>query len=130
VRLLLDTHILLWWSSGDRRLVKTLRSAIASDDNDVAVSAATFWEIAIKKQLGRIDIDLGELLAAVRADGFEELAVRAAHTLQLDSLPGHHRDPFDRILIAQSIAEGRRLVTRDEAILAYSGVAGFDPLSA
>lgn len=130
MRLLLDTHILLWWVVGDRRLPKALRTAIASGDNDVAVSAATFWEIAIKQHLGRIAIDLAELQDALMADGFEELPVRVAHTLHLGSLPDHHRDPFDRLLIVQSVAEGRRLVTRDDAILAYSDVAGFDPLTA
>ncbi|HEY3055435.1 MAG TPA: type II toxin-antitoxin system VapC family toxin [Thermoanaerobaculia bacterium] len=130
MRLLLDTHILLWWSAGDRRLAKPAREIIAAPTNDVAVSAANFWEIAIKLSLGRIEIDLSELLAAVKADGFEEIDVSIEHTLQLPALPDHHRDPFDRMLIAQSIVEGRRLVTRDESILAYAGTAGFDPLSA
>jgi PIN domain nuclease of toxin-antitoxin system len=130
VRLLLDTHILLWWGAGDRRLAKPARDIIAAPSNDVAVSAATFWEIAIKLSLGRIEIDLSELLAAVKADDFEEIDVSIEHTLQLRALPDHHRDPFDRMLIAQSIVEGRRLVTRDESILAYAGTAGFDPLSA
>jgi Uncharacterized protein conserved in bacteria len=116
VRFLLDTHILLWWVSGSRRLSKSLRRAIESPDHDVAVSAASFWEIAIKRQLGRISIDLAGLLDAVQADGFEEIPVRAAHALRLQSLPDHHRDPFDCLLIAQSIVEARRLITRDEAL--------------
>lgn len=130
MRLLLDTHILLWWVAGDRKLPRSLRDRITSAENDVSVSAATFWEIAIKMSLGRIDIDLEELRAAVNADGFTELPVQIAHTLRFQELPDHHRDPFDRLLIAQSIADGHRLVTRDESILAYTGVAGFDPLSA
>jgi PIN domain nuclease of toxin-antitoxin system len=130
VNLLLDTHILLWWVAGDRKLPRSLRDRITSAENDVSVSAATFWEIAIKARLGRIHIDLEELRAAVNADGFRELPVQIAHTLRLQELPDHHRDPFDRLLIAQSIADGQRLVTRDESILAYTGVAGFDPLSA
>jgi PIN domain nuclease of toxin-antitoxin system len=130
VKLLLDTHILLWWVAGDRKLPRSLRDRITSAENDVFVSAATFWEIAIKMRLGRIDIDLEELRTAVNADGFRELPVQIAHTLRLQELPEHHRDPFDRLLIAQSIADGQRLVTRDESILAYTGVAGFDPLSA
>lgn len=128
MRLLLDTHVLLWWVAGDRRLGKALRDIITDVDNDVAVSAATFWELAIKQTLGRIDIDLEDLLGAVRADAFEEVPIGFAHTLRLRSLPAHHRDPFDRMLIAQSIAEGRRLVTRDASIQAYAGTAGFDPL--
>jgi PIN domain nuclease of toxin-antitoxin system len=129
VKLLLDTHILIWWASGDRKLSKSLRSHIASSENDVAISAASFWEIAIKSHLGRIDLDLEELRAAVRADGFDELPVQVEHTLRLRDLPDHHQDPFDRLLIAQSIAEGQRLVTRDKAVLAYVGVAGFNPLA-
>jgi PIN domain nuclease of toxin-antitoxin system len=129
VKLLLDTHILIWWAAGDRKLSRSLRDHITSAENDVSVSAVTFWEIAIKAHLGRIHIDLEELRAAVLADGFNELPVQIAHTLRLQALPDHHRDPFDRLLVAQSIADGRRLVTRDESILAYAGVAGFDPLS-
>jgi PIN domain nuclease of toxin-antitoxin system len=129
MRLLLDTHILLWWVMADRRLSKTLAKVIASPENDVAVSAASIWEIAIKRALGRIEVDLEELLSSMMADGFTELPLRFAHSLRLESLPRHHDDPFDRILIAQSIAEGRRLVTKDAVILAYAGLGGFDVLS-
>lgn len=130
MRLLLDTHILLWWVMADRRLSKALASVLASAENDIAVSAASIWEIAIKRSLRRIDVDLEELLASIIADGFSELPMRFAHSLRLQSLPHHHDDPFDRMLIAQSISEGRRLVTKDSRILAYAGMAGFDPLSA
>ena len=130
MRLLLDTHILLWWLMGDRRLPKGLAKALASTENDVAVSAASVWEIVIKRMLGRIEVDLDELLSSIVADGFAELPVRFSHTLNVRSLPRHHDDPFDRILIAQAVSDGRRLVTTDQSILAYAGVAGFDPLSA
>jgi PIN domain nuclease of toxin-antitoxin system len=130
MRLLLDTHILLWWTTSDRRLSKNIRTTIASADNEIAVSAATFWEIAIKQQLRRIEIDLAELRAAVQADGFVEMPVAIAHTLLLQNLPDLHRDPFDRLLVAQSIESGSRLVTHDDQILAYAGTAGFDPLEA
>lgn len=126
MRLLLDTHVVLWWMTADRRLPAAIRDLIASEENDVAVSAATFWEIAIKNALGRIEIDLEELMAAVAADGFQELPVRAVHTLVLPALPLHHRDPFDRLLIAQAISEQRRLATRDVSIMAYSGVRQLD----
>lgn len=129
MRLLLDTHILLWWVTADRRLSKSLANTLASPENDVAVSAASIWEIAIKRSLGRIQVDLDELLSSMTADGFAEVPVRFGHPLGLEALPRHHDDPFDRILIAQSIAEGRRLVTKDDAILGYAGVPGFDPLS-
>lgn len=116
--------------TGDRRLSKAIRSQLLADENDVSVSAATFWEIAIKARLGRIDVDLDDLRSAALADGFTEIPVQIAHTMKLKILPDHHRDPFDRLLIAQSIAEGQRLVTRDKSILAYAGVAGFDPVAA
>lgn len=128
MRLLLDTHILLWWVMGDRRLTKGLAAVVASAENDVAVSAATMWEITIKQMLGRIDVDLEELRASIAADGFSELPLRFSHSLKLQSLPRHHDDPFDRILIAQSIAEGRQLMTKDADILRYRGVDGFNPL--
>ena len=128
MRLLLDTHILLWWLMGDRRLPKSLAKAVGSPENDIAVSAASLWEIVIKHMLGRIDADLDELLSSMTSDGFTELPVQVRHTLKLQSLPRHHDDPFDRILIAQSISEGRRLVTTDKSILSYAGLAGFDPL--
>jgi PIN domain nuclease of toxin-antitoxin system len=130
MRLLLDTHILLWWVMADRRLSKSIVKILASADNDVAVSAASIWEIAIKRMLGRIEIDLDELLSSIAADGFTELPLRFRHSLTLESLPPRHDDPFDRILIAQSIAEGRKLVSKDDAVLAYAGMPGFDPLSA
>lgn len=127
MRLLLDTHILLWWVTGDRRLSKAIAHALETPDNDVAVSAASLWEIAIKRALGRIDVDLDELISAIAADGFSELPVRFAHTLEIQSLPRHHEDPFDRLLIAQSLVEGRRLVTTDQLVLAYRGSSGFEP---
>jgi PIN domain nuclease of toxin-antitoxin system len=129
MRLLLDTHVLLWWVGADRKLSKSIRELLASPHNDIAISAASFWEIAIKKTLGRIEIDLEALRDATAADGFDELPVAIRDTLLLDSLPDHHRDPFDRILIAQAIGHGRRLVTREESILTYAGLRGFDPLA-
>ncbi|HSY49493.1 MAG TPA: type II toxin-antitoxin system VapC family toxin [Thermoanaerobaculia bacterium] len=129
MRLLLDTHILLWWATADRRLPKTLAKVLTSAENDIAVSAASIWEIVIKRMLGRIEVDVDELLSSSIADGLTELPIRFAHARKLELLPRHHDDPFDRILIAQSISEGRRLVTTDRAILDYSGLAGFDPLA-
>lgn len=129
MRVLLDTHILLWWLMGDRRLPKSLAAALASPENDIAVSAASLWEIVIKHSLGRITVDLDELVSSIASDGFSELPVQFRHALKVGFLPRHHDDPFDRILIAQALVEGRRLVTTDKAIFAYRDVAGFDPLS-
>jgi len=125
VRLLLDTHVLLWWAAGDRRLAKPSRDLIASNESDVAISAASLWEIVIKKNLGRIAVDLAALRAAILADGFDELPVKFSHAVQLDTLPPRHNDPFDRLLIAQAIEDGRQLLTRDNVILKYSDVPGF-----
>lgn len=129
-RLLLDTHILLWWLAGDRRLPKPIAAAVGSLENDIAVSAASLWEIVIKRMLGRLVVDVDDVVSSIAADGFDELPVRFSHTLTVPSLPRRHDDPFDRILIAQAIADGRRLITTDQAILAYADVAGFHPLSA
>ena len=129
MRLLLDTHVLIWWVTGDRRLTKPRRDLIADPENQIAISAASFWEIAIKKSLGRIKIEIDELHAAMKEDAFAEIPVRISQMLALEKLPPLHGDPFDRLLIAQSITEHRRLVTADAAILAYAAVRGFDPLA-
>jgi PIN domain nuclease of toxin-antitoxin system len=129
LRLLLDTHVLIWWVTGDRRLTKPRRDLIADPENQIAISAASFWEIAIKKSLGRIKIEIDELHAAMKEDAFAEIPVRISQMLALETLPPFHGDPFDRLLIAQSITEHRRLVTHDAAILAYASVRGFDPLA-
>lgn len=125
MRLLLDTHVLLWWVADDRRLSRATRELLTSPSHDVAVSAVSFWEIAIKKSLDRIDVDLNALRAAATEDHFDQLPITVSHTLQLEELPPLHRDPFDRLLIAQSIWESRQLITRDDAIHAYAGISGF-----
>jgi PIN domain nuclease of toxin-antitoxin system len=116
VRLLLDTHVLIWWDEGER-LSRRAADAIRSAEQ-VYVSAVTGWEIAIKASLGRIETTR-EVSAAVAESGFEELPLRLSHAGVLCSLPDHHRDPFDRMLAAQAIAEGLTLVTRDRALSAY-----------
>jgi PIN domain nuclease of toxin-antitoxin system len=116
VRLLLDTHVLIWWDQGDRLSAEAI--AAIRQAEQVYVSAVTGWEIAIKKSIGRLETT--RLVAeAVSESGFEELPVRLAHAAQVESLPWHHRDPFDRMLVAQSRAEGLTLVTRDAALDAY-----------
>ena len=117
MKLLLDTHAVLWWQAEDRRLPKTARRAIATADV-VWVSAASGWEVAIKTTLGRLRID-EPFAATVAADDFTELPVTLAHTARLGGLPAHHADPFDRLLVAQALVEGATLVTRDEALGAY-----------
>jgi len=129
MRLLLDTHILLWAMTSPQKLSESLEKAIKSRENDVAVSAVSVWEITIKMMLGKIEIDIHELIKTIGDAGFTELPLRFTQSLNLEVLPLHHRDPFDRMLIAQSIADGRRLVTADAKILRYEGVTGFAPLA-
>ncbi len=119
MRLLLDTHIFLWAVSGSARLKSTTRRLIESADQ-VYVSAASIWEVAIKAGLGKIEADPDALIAAIEASGFIELPVRSAHAAGVGRLPPHHNDPFDRLLIAQALAEPLRFVTADALLLRYS----------
>ncbi len=117
-RLLLDTHVFLWWLADDPCLGPEARTLIADSRNVVYVSAATVWEIAIKKSLGKLQApnDMG---AIIEAEGFEPLAIDAFHAEQAGQLPPHHRDPFDRMLVAQGQAEGLSIVTHDRNIARY-----------
>lgn len=117
-RLLLDTHVLLWAFGDHPELGPGVRQAIADSRNDVFVSAVSVWEIAIKRALGKVDFP-GDVAATVEAAGFMELAVTFFHAEQAGSLPPHHRDPFDRMLVAQAQAEGLVLVTNDADIPLY-----------
>jgi PIN domain nuclease of toxin-antitoxin system len=117
VRLLLDTHVVLWWRMDSRRLKPAVRDAIATADL-VWVSAVSGWEVAIKQSLGKLM--LGEPFAAmVRGSDFDELAVTLRHSEQIRSLAPHHTDPFDRMLIAQATAEDVTLVTHDRQFAPY-----------
>jgi PIN domain nuclease of toxin-antitoxin system len=116
--LLLDTHVLLWWLSDDPLLPTPAREAIASPENEVLVSAATAWEIAIKQAAGRLDAP-ADLLEAVEANNFETLPITVAHALAAGALPPHHSDPFDRVLIAQACAESLTLISVDKRFPQY-----------
>lgn len=122
MRLLLDTHVFLWWVTDDERLSAAARQAIADPDNEVFVSAASAWEIATKQRLGKLEgvpqvIErYGELVAA---DGFQHLAVDPRHALRAGGYAVDHRDPFDRVLAAQGEIEGLPLVTRDPAFALF-----------
>lgn len=122
MRLLLDTHALLWLLSGRNGIDKSTREVLADPANEVLFSAASIWEIAIKSQLGRLDFGFRpeEIAQAARESGFEELPVRSAAASRVASLPMHHRDPFDRLLIAQAITEPARLYTADALLPGYS----------
>ncbi|TAM05210.1 MAG: type II toxin-antitoxin system VapC family toxin [Paraburkholderia sp.] len=119
MRLLLDTHVYLWSVLDDPKLSQAARKLIL-DADEVFVSAATIWEASIKVGLGKLDADINELVAEISAAGFAELPVRAAHAAMVRNLPDIHRDPFDRLLVAQAMTEPLRLVTADRQIARYT----------
>ncbi|MBI3344918.1 MAG: type II toxin-antitoxin system VapC family toxin [Gammaproteobacteria bacterium] len=119
MRLLLDTHVLLWWLADDRRLVRRTRQIIADPNNAIFVSAASIWEIAIKAGLGRLKVDVDVLASGLEANGLMSLPIAAAHAAAVFHLPLLHRDPFDRMLIAQALTEKLQLVTRDPQFAEY-----------
>ena len=116
--LLIDAHVLVWWLAADQALSPEVRSAIADPANDVLVSAATIWELAIKRTKGKIRLP-AELSAAVDAAGFSSVPVTAEDAETSAELPAHHQDPFDRMLVAQARRLGAILVSRDAAFDAY-----------
>lgn len=122
MRLLLDTHLLLWALAEPERLDATTRAALEDPDNEVLFSAASLWEIAIKAKLGRPDFTFvpQQILQAALETGFAELPVRSAAAVLVADLPLHHRDPFDRLLVAQAISEPVRLYTADPLLPPYS----------
>lgn len=122
MRLLLDTQILVWCLDQTARIPPPARAAIEAIDNDILVSAIAIWEIAIKASAGRLDIpvaDLRRLPQLIEAMGFAELSVLGKHAAGVYTLPWHHRDPFDRLMIAQAREESLTLVTVDPAIRMY-----------
>jgi PIN domain nuclease of toxin-antitoxin system len=121
VRLLLDTHLLIWAAIDDPSLSDEARQAIESPDNSVFFSVASIWEVVIKSGLGRDDfqIDARVLRANLIDAGYEELSIEASHAFEVARLPAIHGDPFDRLLIGQAIAEGIVLLTHDELIRQY-----------
>ena len=115
---LLDTHVFLWWLDDPQLLSEAARKAISDGKNTVYVSAAVAWEIAIKRSLGKLDAP-SDLEAAMAANRFLPLPVSISHALAVESLPDHHRDPFDRLLIAQAHHEGFKLISRDPHVPRY-----------
>jgi PIN domain nuclease of toxin-antitoxin system len=118
VRILLDTHILLWWLADDPALGDRARDVISTPDNLVFYSAASIWEIRIKQAIGKLEIpdDFADVLAS---QALEPLAITVSHAHGLQDLPPHHRDPFDRLLVAQARHERLTMLTRDQAITEY-----------
>jgi len=119
MRLLLDTQVFLWVADDSSRLRPQARESIFAA-SEVFVSAASIWEIAIKARLGKINVDAGEMVAAIEGSGFQELPVTAQHAIGVEHLPLYHNDPFDRLLVAQALAEPMRLLTADGVLEQYT----------
>jgi PIN domain nuclease of toxin-antitoxin system len=123
MKLLLDTHMLLWAAGNSQRLPEATRALLLDQDNDLVFSVASFWEIVIKSGLGRDDfrVDAALLRRELRINGYEELPIAADHVLAVANLPPLHKDPFDRLLIAQATVEGMTLITTDPLVAGYPG---------
>lgn len=121
MKLLLDTHILLWAAGEPDQLSIKAKALIEDPENQLYFSAASLWEIAIKNKLGRVDfkVDLAVLRRNLIDNGFEEIAINSAHAIGVDALPNIHKDPFDRMLIAQTAVEGITLMTADSMVAEY-----------
>ncbi|MGI9173719.1 MAG: type II toxin-antitoxin system VapC family toxin [Rhodothermales bacterium] len=123
MRLLLDTHTFLWWVTNDASLSQTARHLIADTANEVFVSAANAWEIAIKTGIGKLQLPEPPeryVPDRIARNGFQPLPITVAHALRVSALPPHHRDPFDRVLIAQALVEDMPLLTADAMIQRYA----------
>jgi len=120
VRLLLDTHFAFWWQTGDPRVTDEVRSVLEAAD-EVFVSSVSLWELTIKAGLGKVRIDLSAFVEQVESMGFTWLPIENAHILKLADLPtfDDHRDPFDRLMVAQSMSEPLILVTVDGKLARY-----------
>lgn len=127
MRVLLDTHILLWALREPQKLSKETRSRLENPQDEVLFSAASIWEIAIKARIGRISLGVSpsKIAEAALDSGFLELPVRAETAALVAELPLHHRDPFDRLLIAQAMSEPAGFCTIDKGLAAYSDIVKF-----
>ena len=123
MKVLLDTHVLLWAAGEQARLAQDARELIEDRDTELVFSAVSIWEVAIKNGLGRDDfsVDPRLLRRGLLENGYTELAVTGSHAVAVDSLPPLHKDPFDRMLVAQAQVEGIILLTADSAVASYGG---------
>jgi len=123
MHLLLDTHLLLWAAATPERLSKEAVALIENPDNTLVFSAASLWEIMIKHGLGRTDFraDPGLLRRGLVENGYQELPITSAHAIAVGHLPPIHKDPFDRMLVAQAVSDGMLLLTGDDQVAAYPG---------
>ncbi len=123
MKLLLDTHILLWAANEASRLPSVARRLLESEDNELLFSAASMWEVVIKRGLGRNDfrVEARLLRRSLLDNGYSELPIVSEHVFALDGLPAIHKDPFDRLLVAQAMVEGITLLTLDPVVAQYPG---------
>ena len=123
MKLLLDTHVLLWAAYEPERLSDKAQGLLSDPSSSLYFSVASLWEVAIKSALGRSDfqVDVAELRAGLVANDYSEVAIESSHVLRVHTLPPIHADPFDRILVAQAMAEGFALLSNDAKLKAYGG---------
>ncbi len=123
MKLLLDTHVLLWAAYAPERLSNKAQQLLSDPASSLYFSVASLWEVAIKSALGRADfqVDVAELRTGLVANGYNEVAIESGHVLRVPTLPPIHADPFDRILVAQAMAEGFALLSNDAKLKAYGG---------
>jgi PIN domain nuclease of toxin-antitoxin system len=119
MRLLLDTHALLWWLDDNPALGPHARGLIADPSSDILVSVVSLWELVIKVRIGKLKADINGVIAEIDSQGFVMLGIRAPHLAALAVLPKHHRDPFDHMLMAQALAEGATFVSEDRNVALY-----------
>lgn len=119
MRILLDTHVYLWWLQDHPKLSTAGRDKIVAA-SEVYVSSASIWEATIKAGIGKLEVDIHQLVAEISNNGFQELPISAKHAAMVAQLPDIHRDPFDRILVAQALCEPLRLLTADGILSGYS----------
>lgn len=123
MKLLLDTHLLLWAAESFDRLPSDAQTLMSAPDNELFFSVASLWEIAIKRSLGREDfkVDARVLRRSLLDNGYSELSILSEHAVAIDALPPIHKDPFDRLLVAQATVEGITLLTADSQVAEYPG---------
>ena len=118
MKLILDTHAALWWLSGDERFGESAEEHLTDTTNQVLLSAAVVWEVAIKRSLGKLEAP-GDFAPTLLSAGAQPLPINLDHAAAVELLPWHHRDPFDRLLVAQAMVERATVVSADEALSAY-----------
>jgi PIN domain nuclease of toxin-antitoxin system len=121
MKLLLDTHVFIWWDTKPKKLPKKVIALCQDSDNTLFVSLASLWEMQIKLQLGKLSLNLSlaEMVSSQQANGIELLPITFPHILKVGELPSHHNDPFDRLLVAQAIAEDIVVITADKTFTNY-----------